>query len=172
MYYQIVRKNHKMFINRENSPATCCCGCQLEVGIFLAAVLQGLRLVGAIVSLEPKLIAIEVVIYLPLIALAINRSWIVRQINYVWQNICLIALIISLLAIVLAEVFLNISAEVCKMETELLNKMQDNCEHNLKTFIYATVLIANVVFVPLQYLIVSIFKAYRDELADDVSLKH
>ena len=58
------------------------------------------------------------------------------------------------------------------MDSELLNKMQDNCEHNLKTFIYATVLIANVVFVPLQYLIVSIFKAYRDELADDVSLKH
>ena len=127
---------------------------------------------GAIVSLNPILVAIEVLIYLPLIALAINRSWIVRQINYVWQYICLIALIISLLAIALSAFLLNLPAQICKMDSELLNKSKDQCEHNLQTFIYTTCAISFFLFVPLQYLIVSVFKAYRDELAEDVSLKH
>ena len=93
--------------------------------------MQGFRLLGAIISQDRTLIAIEVAFYMPFIALIISRSWIVRQINYIWQCICLIALIISLLAIALAVALLNLPAEICEMDNFLLNKMQDRCEQEV-----------------------------------------
>ena len=45
----------------------------------------------------------------------------------------------------------------------------DNCEKHARIWMYIAWGITGLVLIPIQYLIVSIFKAYRDEIKEDES---
>ena len=84
-------------INRDKSPATCCCGCSLTCGIITVGVLYGLELVGCLFALNYSGI-ITLAVFLPICAMAIwKESKALRFANFLIQAILLGALIIGLL---------------------------------------------------------------------------
>ena len=104
------------WINKEDSPATCCCGCTVQTGVIIVAVLSGLNLLFAIGQVNLSLIMAELILYSPFIALAIcNKSWIVRTILYVLHYIYFIFSIISIVSLVLALFLLRLPKYLCDL---------------------------------------------------------
>ena len=87
-----------MFINRENKPTTCCCGCTLTCGIIVYFIFQVLELASVIVNFNIAGLIGCLFGLAPVVCLYFfNDSWAVRQWNYIWQWILLTGMIIFLL---------------------------------------------------------------------------
>ena len=158
-----------MCINRDNSPPTCLCGCSLMCGIITVAVLEGLGLVSAVASLEPFSIMGSVIQIAPLICLFIwKESYTVRQVNYIWQLCGFIFTVTALVVAIFLIEFWDVPSHVCygaSMDAYLGEDRElTQCEKQARMWIWIIWGVAVLLVAPLQFQIVRMFKAYRDEL--------
>lgn len=83
-----------MFIDKEQSPTTCCCGCTLTCGIITLFVLQAIGLVASIVELNTGMILFGLANTVPLACLYYyNGCAPVRHWNFLQQIVNLLILI-------------------------------------------------------------------------------
>ena len=87
-------------INRDSSPATCCCGCSVKCGVITVGVLYGLDAAGNIFAGNLMGIIVSVALLLPIIAMAIwKESKGLRYFNYLVQAAIFFASIIGIIAL-------------------------------------------------------------------------
>ena len=160
-------------INRDKSPATCCCGCSLTCGIITVGVLEGINLVINIFALNTWGIIASVAFLIPIVALAIwKESKALRFVNFLIQAIILGAAIVGLLVWVICIDGFDLPGHFCGLTSisgdDLGSDLgQRSCEKAVRLYMYVAWAIATVLALPLQFLIMQIFKAYHDELKDD-----
>ena len=89
-----------------------------------------------------------------------------RFANFLIQAIILGATIIMLLVWVICIDGFDLPEYFCNITTltDTKDLGQQSCEKAVRLYMYIAWAICTVIFVPLQFLIMSIFKAYHDEL--------
>ena len=163
-----------MCINRDSSPPTCLCGCSLKCGIITVAVFEILGLLGSISSMQPWSILGSVIQVAPIVALLIySQSRTIANINYIWKCCEFGFLLVAIVAFVFILEFYDLPHHVCSTVNlaESLTSQEEQvateCEKHARFWMYIAWGACIVIAVPIQYLIVSIFKAYRDEIKED-----
>ena len=85
-------------IDREKSPATCCCGCSLTCGIVTIGVLQGFNLAINVFAPNTWGVIGAFLLFFPILLLAfLKESKALRFVNFLIQAISLGCLIIGLI---------------------------------------------------------------------------
>ena len=166
-----------MCINRDKSPATCCCGCSLECGIITVAVLHAINLCAEIFALNWWGVLFACAFLIPICCLAIwKESKPLRFINFLIQAIILGAAVIGIIIFVIAIEGFDLPEKFCGVAT--LGDLGDDfgaqlatnsCVKAVKMWLYIVFGALVVIYLPLQWLFMSIFKAYHDELKEDGS---
>ena len=166
-------------INRDTKPSTCCCGCSVMCGIITIAILNLINVVGAIAGLHAPSIVASILMFLPLAALFVwPKSHLVRKINYILQCICLGMLAVGLIIWVFAiDLLWNLPEAVCKhalahpdlhdADDQFPELTEENCEGHARKWMYIAWAVSCVLFVPLEVLITSIFKAHMDDCEEE-----
>ena len=157
-------------IDREKSPATCCCGCSLTCGVITVGVLYGLDLVGNIFALNVWGILASLFFLVPIAAMAIwKESKGLRFFNYLLQAIILGASIIALIVLVICIDGYDLPEFFCSYNNIIDSNDigQQSCMKAVRLYLYGAWAAACVLWLPLQFLFMSIFKAYHDELKED-----
>ena len=112
----------------EGKPDTYCCGCSLFCGVVTVAVLNGIGLVSAIAGLNPIHIATNLFFTTPLICIFIWRdSRTCRNINFIWQCIAFVMMLVGLSGWVWAIDGMELPAMFCS-SASMENMDEDNFE--------------------------------------------
>ena len=159
-------------INKEAKPVTCLCGCSLVSGIITVAVITGLSLVVEIATLNWRGVLFCLLDAVPLVCIWIrnDQRW-ARTYAFVWQCLLFALLCISLL---LTAIFFHFVIDMAcsdastiasskNTETQLKS---DVCGQRLLGIFWITWSLLAAILVPLQWLFLTIFKAYREELVE------
>ena len=101
-------------INRDKSPATCCCGCSLTCGVITVGVFYGIDLVVNIFALNTWGILLSLFFLIPIAAMAIwKESKALRFFNFLLQAIILGGSIVGLLIWVICIDGINLPEHFC-----------------------------------------------------------
>ena len=116
-------------------------------------------------------ILIRIVILLPIVALAIwKESKGLRYFNFLLQAIIFGALLIFLIVLVISIDSQDVPELFCwnaPTVADSNNMDKQSCKKAVRLFLYGAWAIATFLILPLQFLIMSIFKAYHEELKKD-----
>ena len=166
-----------MCIDRDSKPATCLCGCSLPCGIITNGVFVGLALISSVAAVHLPGIVWNLIVGAPLVALAFApKNLTVRLINYIWQVIGFIGLLVAVVAWLCFIIFFDMPNWVCSTHSEIKSQLGNESADPLKTcedimvgVLYGVWLAFTIIFVPISFLFVSIFKAYYEELKEEQS---
>ena len=166
-------------INKENKPATCCCGCSLMCGIITLAVLLTLSIIGTLAKGYIAGILGNVIEVVPIYLMLIwQDNKFLRLVNMIIQGSLLALIIVGLVLFGIAIEFFDVPKYVCGgflndiegfEDLKIDVTTEDDCEHHARKWLYIGLVVATFVLIPLQYLWFSIFKAHYDELDDSES---
>ena len=160
-----------MCINRDNKPYTCMCGCTLTCGLITVGVFRAIGAVSAISTMNPTAIVMNLLWNTPFIALAIwKNKWGVRQLNYIWELISFILMIIGfIVAVIFVEALIQTACSGAdfNLHDNQLHSDEEHCERSARPIAYTILGGIGAIILPIQYLIMSIFKAYAEEIKDE-----
>ena len=154
----------------ENSPPTCCCGCSLTCGIITVGVFQAINLAINIFALNTWGVIGAFILLLPIILLAFWReSKALRFANFLIQAIGLGCLIISLIVWLVCIDGYDLPELFCNVTTHgvALDLGEQSCMQAVRLYLYIAWAFALIIVLPIQFLIMNIFKAYHNELKEE-----
>ena len=148
-----------MCVQGKDKPFSCCCGCKISTAVIIYAVLQGISLCMNIATLYWGSILASLLVNSPLIALAFNRdSHTVRHVNFVWQWVLMVLYLIGMTAFLI--LIITGSAFLADQMGGMSGAMGP---------IYIVWAIVFAIVVPIQYMWIKVFEAFRDELEGEDS---
>ena len=152
-----------MFINREKSPATCCCGCTLTCSMINYVVFQSFGLVTAIAQLNVFWILFGLANIVPVVSLYFyNESASVRQWN-IFQQCVSLCILVGFLTYSFIHID-HILMYACYEHAGMIHL--GSCMKDSRAYFYFAFFFLGGVALMLQVMWVRLFKVYYDELVD------
>ena len=160
-------------INRDNKPATCCCGCSLVCGIVTLAILHSLGVISNIAAGSWGGACGQLTVLVPMyLTLFMEESKTLRLVNVFIQGGILALMIVGILVFIilifaadLPHYFCNLAKpDLSDFDINLDHIHDEECEKHVGLYLWIAVLIVTFLTVPLQYLFYAIFQAHYDEI--------
>ena len=150
----------------EAGDTTCCCGCSIKCGVIFVTVLQTLGLISAFASMSVMPILTECITCGLLYSMFIwPANGTLRTVNYILQAIYFWFLVIGALILMILLIAMDLPGKFC-YNTEA-GYVDITCSNQINKFLWGGFAAAILLCIPYQWLITSVFKAWKQELENE-----
>ena len=144
----------------------CCCGCSIKCGVIFVTVLQTLGLISAFASMSVMPILTECIMCGLLYSMFIwPKNGMLRTVNYILQAIWFWCLVIGALILMILLIAMDLPGKFCDYPEGSF--LESECSKEINKYLWGGWACAILLCVPYQWLITSIFNAWKQELEDE-----